>query len=448
MGVDQGDAVDHVTPARSRSNVPLDLAGGRLRKLVEDEHPPGPLEAREAAAAVLDERLGVDRPRGDRHDAGHRLDEPVGCASRRRPRPRARPGARSARLRLRPARPTHRRPCRRSARRSRSPSSASAGSRTRCRPSGPWPRGTATSSASSAARSPTPDFAAKAPAGATEEIRLCLSCNQECVGRMGLNRWLGCIENPRTGRERRVVGQPADAPPGARRRRRAGRAAGGDQRGPSWPRRHGARAPGRPGRTDAAGCVRAQPGRAGRHGPQPGDGVPAPRRDDRARRARPPSSRCGRRRADHVVVATGAVASRPWWVGGDVANACDIREVLTGDAAPAGDVVRDRRDRVPPRHVGRRAVRRPGLRWRSSHRGWWSVRTSASHSTWSSGGSAPGPRASSSRPISCRWASTARRSRCCTTRPAPTSSARPTGSCWRSRPFPTSSCTSTSGRPA
>ena len=46
-----------------------------------------------------------------------------------------------------------------------------------------------------------PDFAAKARAGATDDIRLCLSCNQECVGRMGLNRWLGCIENPRTGRE-------------------------------------------------------------------------------------------------------------------------------------------------------------------------------------------------------------------------------------------------------
>src|SRR6476659_1324882 len=49
------------------------------------------------------------------------------------------------------------------------------------------------------------DFAAKARAGATEEIRLCLSCNQECVGRMGLNRWLGCIENPRTGRESLTV---------------------------------------------------------------------------------------------------------------------------------------------------------------------------------------------------------------------------------------------------
>src|SRR3954464_4463799 len=60
------------------------------------------------------------------------------------------------------------------------------------------------------------EFAAKARAGATEEIRLCLSCNQECVGRMGLNRWLGCIENPRTGREATAVGQRRAV---ARRRR-------------------------------------------------------------------------------------------------------------------------------------------------------------------------------------------------------------------------------------
>ncbi len=49
------------------------------------------------------------------------------------------------------------------------------------------------------------DFAAKAKAGHAEDIRLCLSCNQECVGRMGLNRWLGCIENPYTGRESVLV---------------------------------------------------------------------------------------------------------------------------------------------------------------------------------------------------------------------------------------------------
>src|SRR5262245_15020041 len=60
------------------------------------------------------------------------------------------------------------------------------------------------------------DFAAKVRAGATDEIRLCLSCNQECVGRMGLNRWLGCIENPRTGREAEYVahgGRPSAAVP-------------------------------------------------------------------------------------------------------------------------------------------------------------------------------------------------------------------------------------------
>ena len=56
------------------------------------------------------------------------------------------------------------------------------------------------------------DFAAKARAGATDEIRLCLSCNQECVGRMGLNRWLGCIENPRTGREARPVRRAGERP--------------------------------------------------------------------------------------------------------------------------------------------------------------------------------------------------------------------------------------------
>ncbi len=46
-----------------------------------------------------------------------------------------------------------------------------------------------------------PEFVNKAKSGEHDDTRLCLSCNQECVGRMGLNRWLGCIENPATGRE-------------------------------------------------------------------------------------------------------------------------------------------------------------------------------------------------------------------------------------------------------
>ncbi len=57
-----------------------------------------------------------------------------------------------------------------------------------------------------------PDFANKARAGTPDDIRLCLSCNQECVGRMGLNRWLGCIENPEAGREAMRANIPAPEP--------------------------------------------------------------------------------------------------------------------------------------------------------------------------------------------------------------------------------------------
>ncbi len=49
-----------------------------------------------------------------------------------------------------------------------------------------------------------PEFGRKARENRVEDIRLCLSCNQECVGRMGLNRWMGCIETPATGREREL----------------------------------------------------------------------------------------------------------------------------------------------------------------------------------------------------------------------------------------------------
>ncbi len=45
------------------------------------------------------------------------------------------------------------------------------------------------------------DFVRKALAGESDQIRFCLSCNQECVGRVGVNRPMGCIENVATGRE-------------------------------------------------------------------------------------------------------------------------------------------------------------------------------------------------------------------------------------------------------
>jgi mycofactocin system FadH/OYE family oxidoreductase 2 len=46
-----------------------------------------------------------------------------------------------------------------------------------------------------------PEFTRKAREGHTEAIRLCISCNQYCIGRMGLNLSLGCIQSPATGNE-------------------------------------------------------------------------------------------------------------------------------------------------------------------------------------------------------------------------------------------------------
>jgi mycofactocin system FadH/OYE family oxidoreductase 2 len=46
-----------------------------------------------------------------------------------------------------------------------------------------------------------PDFAAKARDGRTEEIRYCVACNQNCYGRVGLDRSIGCVQNPAAGAE-------------------------------------------------------------------------------------------------------------------------------------------------------------------------------------------------------------------------------------------------------
>lgn len=46
-----------------------------------------------------------------------------------------------------------------------------------------------------------PEFTRKARAGHSEAIRLCISCNQYCIGRMGLNLRLACIQTPATGNE-------------------------------------------------------------------------------------------------------------------------------------------------------------------------------------------------------------------------------------------------------
>jgi mycofactocin system FadH/OYE family oxidoreductase 2 len=183
------------------------------------------------------------------------------------------------------------------------------------------------------------DFAAKARAGATDDIRLCLSCNQECVGRMGLNRWLGCIENPRTGREaepapsvlqngRKVL--VVGAGPGGLQAAIAAARAGHDVTVLEREGQAGGQvrlAASVPNRAELGDMIRNQLNECRRAGVAIEYGVTAT------------ANLVAARRPDHVIVATGAEAQRPWWVAADVTNACDVRDVLSGAASPTGAVV-------------------------------------------------------------------------------------------------------------
>jgi 2,4-dienoyl-CoA reductase (NADPH2) len=197
-----------------------------------------------------------------------------------------------------------------------------------------------------------PDFAAKARAGATDEIRLCLSCNQECVGRMGLNRWLGCIENPRTGREAeyaakavalaaKPVAKPA-SPQQSRNVMVVGAGPAGLQAAISAARA-GHRVTVYEKEAQAGGQVRLA--------------ASVPNRAEFGDIVRNQLTECRRlgvsieygvgvwpglvaeKSPDHVIVATGAEPQRPWWAPADAPNVCDVRDVLTGAADPHGDVV-------------------------------------------------------------------------------------------------------------
>lgn len=227
-----------------------------------------------------------------------------------------------------------------------------------------------------------PDFAVKARAGATDEIRLCLSCNQECVGRMGLNRWLGCIENPRTGREAEYVrndGKPlipvmASTASGgagsAATRRTAARGGSEPQRADDEPasRRDDEAATNKDVMVVGGGPAGLQAAisaaRAGHRvtvyekesvaGGQVRIAASVPNRAEFGDMIRNQLAECARlgvsieygigvwpglveeKKPDHVIVATGAEPTRPWWVPGDAENVADVREVLDGSAAHGG----------------------------------------------------------------------------------------------------------------
>lgn len=183
-----------------------------------------------------------------------------------------------------------------------------------------------------------PDFAAEAAHNGADDVRSCIGCNQECIGRVGMNRWLGCVVNPRAGRESVPLPTP-------RRRGRTVVVVGG---GPAGMRAAASAAAlghavtlferetrlGGQVRTAAAARMRGE------------FGVMADDLERECRRAGVivrtavvvDAALLHRLAPDVVIVATGARPRRPAWAG-DRPEAVDVRDVLEGRAAPTGRVL-------------------------------------------------------------------------------------------------------------
>ncbi|MHB8457471.1 MAG: mycofactocin system FadH/OYE family oxidoreductase 2, partial [Acidimicrobiales bacterium] len=187
------------------------------------------------------------------------------------------------------------------------------------------------------------DFVGKARSGKTESIRLCLSCNQECVGRMGLNRWLGCIENPTTGRESMITTRPCVPRSDERRVVVVGAGPAGMQAAIAASHR-GREVTVLEQMDEVGGVVRLAAGVPNRA--EFGDLVRNQVRECRALgvtfelgTVADVATLCSFE-PGAVVVATGSVPEPPWWVSEQAAvQVADVREVLEGTASPSGKVL-------------------------------------------------------------------------------------------------------------
>jgi Creatinine amidohydrolase/Pyridine nucleotide-disulphide oxidoreductase len=176
--------------------------------------------------------------------------------------------------------------------------------------------------------------------------RACVSCNQECVGRVGLNRWLGCVQNPRAGRESVPIPIPVTGPLARAARGRRVYVAGGG-----------------PGGLQAAVTAAGRGHhvtlfeRAGRTGGQVSVAARAPSRAEFGAIASHLAAQAARlgvdvrtghavsagflleEAPDAVVLATGARPARPSWYRGG-RRVADVREVIDGTVTPSGTVCR------------------------------------------------------------------------------------------------------------